>query len=305
MVGSVVEQHNYREGRRFESYTVFSFISVVEKRKENTMNKCNFQKVVHTTMNNLNKGMPFMLSCCSAAGVVITTVFAVRATPKALRKIQTDSKKNHDGDDGAYTPLEAIRSAWEYYIPATFAGGITIFCIFSSNMLSKRQQMALTSAYAMLNDSYKNYKNKVKEIYGEEAHQKIIDSIIINECKDVYMSGQDIANYNSLDFDEHDPKDNRLFYDVFSKRYFESTINRVIQAEYFLNRDYSIGGNVSVNNFYGFLGLADVEGGDELEWCMDTGIYWIDFNHRKTILDDGLEVCVIEMIFEPEPVTLD
>lgn len=48
-----------------------------------------------------------------------------------------------------------------------------------------------------------------------------------------------------------------------------------------------------------------MEGGDELEWCMDTGIYWIDFNHRKTILDDGLEVCVIEMVFEPEPVTLD
>ena len=31
---------------------------------------------VHITMNNLNKGLPFMLSCCSAAGVVITTVFA-------------------------------------------------------------------------------------------------------------------------------------------------------------------------------------------------------------------------------------
>lgn len=66
-----------------------------------------------------------------------------------------------------------------------------------------------------------------------------------------------------------------------------------------MNRDYIIGGNVSVNNFYGFLGLADMEGGDELEWCMDTGIYWIDFNHRKTILDDGLEVCVIEWYLNP------
>lgn len=98
----------------------FSFISGVEKRKENAMKKGNFKKVVHITMNNLNKGLPFMLSCCSAAGVVITTVFAVRATPKALRKIQTDSKKNHDGDDGAYTPLEAIILLAAMYLSIIF-----------------------------------------------------------------------------------------------------------------------------------------------------------------------------------------
>ena len=32
IVGSVVEQHNYREGRRSESYTVFSFIFFLERR---------------------------------------------------------------------------------------------------------------------------------------------------------------------------------------------------------------------------------------------------------------------------------
>ena len=45
------------------------------------------------------------------------------------------------------------------------------------NVLSKRQQAALTSAYALLNDSYNNYKDKLKELYGEEAHQKIVDAI--------------------------------------------------------------------------------------------------------------------------------
>lgn len=60
------------------------------------------------------------------------------------------------------------------YIPAAISGTATIFCIFGANVLSKRQQAALTSAYALLNDSYNNYKDKLKELYGEEAHQKIV-----------------------------------------------------------------------------------------------------------------------------------
>ena len=268
------------------------------------MKKPNLQRLAQRSKIYLRKASPTILSGLGAAGVIVTSVLAVHATPKALRKIRADSKVNHDGDPEAYSQLEAVRSAWVCYIPAAISGTATIFCIFGANVLSKHQQAALTSAYALLNDSYNNYKDKLKELYGEEAHQKIVDAIAAEKAEDVYITSTGLVRNSSLDFDEHDPKDNRLFYDVFSKRYFESTINRVIQAEYFLNRDYIIGGNVSVNNFYGFLGLADMEGGDELEWNMDTGIYWIDFNHRKTILDDGLEVCVMEMVFEPEPVTL-
>ena len=32
----------------------------------------------------------------------------------------------------------------------------------------------------------------------------------------------------------------------------------------------------------------------------DDGEYWIEFNHRKAILDDGLEVYILEMPFAPE-----
>lgn len=31
----------------------------------------------------------------------------------------------------------------------------------------------------------------------------------------------------------------------------------------------------------------------------DEGEYWIEFNSRKTVLDDGLEVYILETPFEP------
>lgn len=232
------------------------------------MKKPNLQRLAQRSKIYLRKASPTILSGLGAAGVIVTSVLAVRATPKALRKIRADSKTNHDGDPEAYSKLEAVKSAWVCYIPAAISGTATIFCIFGANVLNKRQQVALTSAYALLNDSYNNYKDKLKELYGEEAHQKIVDAIAAEKAKDVYITSTGLVRNSSLDFDEHDPNDERLFYDAYSNRYFESSIN--------------------------------LEGGDTVGWSIDTGIYWIDFNHSKVTLDDGLEVLVIDMDWVPD-----
>lgn len=51
---------------------------------------------------------------------------------------------------------------------------------------------------------------------------------------------------------------------------------------------------------YEMLGLSAIDGGEYVGWNCDDGLYWIDFNHRKTVLDDGLEVYVIEMVWTPD-----
>lgn len=243
------------------------------------------------------------MTCIGAIGVVATSAMAVRVTPKALKLIHKDSRIEHNGDPYAYTKAEAIRSAWKCYIPSVLIGTSTIVCIFGANVLSRHQQAALTSAYALVNNAYQEYRSKVKELYGEETHQRIVDSIAKDKCKDVYISSPGIFNSSSLDFDEHDPEDNRLFYDSFSKRYFESSVIRVIEAEYHLNRNWWLGAEICLNDFYELLGLDNIDGGDELSWFPEDGINWIDFNHHKTVLDDGLEIYVIEFVFTPRLAT--
>ena len=263
------------------------------------MKKPNLQRLAQRSKIYLRKASPTILSGLGAAGVIVTSVLAVHATPKALRKIRADSKVNHDGDPEAYSKLEAVRSAWVCYIPAAISGTATIFCIFGANVLNKHQQAALTSAYALLNDSYNNFKDKLKELYGEEAHRKIIDAIAAEKAKDVYITADGICESTSLSFDERNPDDMRLFYDTFSRRYFESTIAQVLEAEYHLNRNWSLGGDVCVNDFYNFLGIEPIDGGDYLSWFYEDGISWIDFNHRKTVLEDGLEVYMVDIVYTP------
>ena len=75
------------------------------------MKKPNLQRLAQRSKIYLRKASPTILSGLGAAGVIVTSVLAVRATPKALRKIRADSKVNHDGDPEAYSKLEAVRSA--------------------------------------------------------------------------------------------------------------------------------------------------------------------------------------------------
>lgn len=85
---------------------------------------------------------------------------------------------------------------------------------------------------------------------------------------------------SSLEFEDAN-EEQRLFYDSFSKRYFQATISQVLQAEYHINRNMVLGAFVTLNDFYDFLGISHVEGGDVVGWLLSDSMYWIDFDNSK------------------------
>lgn len=235
-----------------------------------------------------------ILTVIGGAGVVATSIMAVKATPKALRRI--DQAKDEKGEE--LTKLETVKVAGPAYIPSVIVGVSTIACIFGANMLNKRQQAALMSAYALVDSSYKEYKNKVKAIHGEEAHQNIVNAIAVEKADDMYIRNAYLCG--ECDLGKEEDSEPRLFYDLHSGRYFESTIEQVISAEYHLNRNYILRGYAYLNELYEFLGIKETDYGSVLGWApLDDGMYWIEFNHRKVVMDDGLECYILEMPFEP------
>ena len=236
-----------------------------------------------------------ILTSIGGIGVVATSILAVKATPKAIMLL--DEAKEEKGDD--LTKWETVKTAGPSYIPSIVTGAATIACIFGANALNKHQQAALTSAYALLDQSYKEYKNKLKELYGEETHNEIVNSIMVEKAEDIGVRGAYFSSTCDLSLEENDGEP-KIFYDEHSSRYFESTIEQVMNAEYHLNRNYILRGYSYLNEFYEFLGIEETDYGSVLGWApTDEGMYWIDFNHRKVVMDDGLEVYIIEMPFEP------
>ena len=235
-----------------------------------------------------------ILTIAGGVGVIVTAVMAVKATPEANELLEKASKKK--GED--LTAVEKIKIAGPRYVPTILMGAGTVACIFGANVLNKRQQAALVSAYAMIDSSYKEYKQKLKELYGDEAHEEIVNAIAVEKSKEVGITASTFAT-NSCLTDDVACGEPVLFYDEWSKRYFESTIEQVITAEYHLNRNFILRGFTVLNELYEFLGLETTDYGNQVGWTIEDELYWIDFNHRKVVLDDGLECYIIETPWGP------
>lgn len=245
----------------------------------------------------IRKSSPVILSCLGAAGVISTSVLAVKATPKAVEQIKAKSREQHDGDPYASTPAEAVSACWTCYIPAAVSGVVSIACIISSNVLNTKNQAALLSAYSALDRSYKAYRKTANKVYGEDA-----DHVIRAEmAKDMAVHANGYRVYNP----EADSSDKVLFYDFFSNRYFTSTLAAVLNAQYHLNRNFVLGKDCPINDFYEFLGLEPVKNGDNIGWpteeMFEDGFLWIDFDTSLTKLDDGMQCYVISAMFDPVP----
>lgn len=226
-----------------------------------------------------------ILTSIGGVGVVATAVMAVTATPKALALVE--QSKEEKGEE--LTKAEIVKVAGPAYIPAILVGVSTIACIFGANALNKRQQASLMSAYALMNSSFKEYKDKVKEMHGEEGEKEVRAEL----AKDKYEEA-DV---------QHEDDGKQLFYDEYSKRYFRATNETVLMAEYAINKTLAEDCYASLNEFYDLLGLDPVEYGDQVGWSSAQmfEMYWsswIEFWHEKVELEDGME-CYIINITEP------
>ena len=247
-------------------------------------------------IRGLKKALPYILSGLSVAGVVATAVFSSKATVKAL---EVKEQKQ------LTTKEDLIKQSWKYYIPAALTVLATAACIIGNGVVSRKKQMSLIAAYTLMAKNYKQYRNEVKELYGEEVDKKVISAIAIQKVpKEHAVFQPGLTNIACLDWGANDEETEHLFYDSIGQTYFTSTISQVLQAEIGLNRDFELGGFVSLNDFHNFLGIEEVPGGNEVGWCVCDGYQFIDFIHYRVVLDESpdgehFEAYVIDSEFEP------
>lgn len=237
-------------------------------------------RLLNTANLFLKRNSSTILTCIGAVGVVATTVLAVKATPKAISLLeQAEEEKGEE-----LTTFEKVNVAGPAYIPSAVVGASTIACIFGANVLNKRQQASLMSAYALVSNSYKDHKAKVEELYGQEATFKIREEIAKDKYEDYTMMREPMH------------EDEVLFFDDFSLQFFYSTLDDVLRAEYQFNQDFMMSGSACLNEFYDMVGLGRIEAGYQLGWSArsgnaDLGYAYIPFEHQKMTFGDGTMDC--------------
>ena len=246
-------------------------------------------QMVAKTQRYTKNNAPTILSCLGALGVVGTTLSAIKATPKAMTLLEDQEEIKIERDGEYLTVFEKAIIVAPVYLPTILLGTATITCIFGANVLNKQKQAALTSAYAYLNSSFNEYKDKVKAIYGEDGEKRVREEI----AKDKYI--QQTMPESSEEM---------LFFEEYSGRYFECTLFDLQNAMYKLNRLFALEGYVNLNDFYDYVGLPPAEVGAVLGWsglkCWEVcNKAWIDIKWDDMELPDGVVAHAIRFPISP------
>lgn len=251
------------------------------------MKKPNLAKMFKRTQTAISKHSPEILTGIGIAGMVTTTVLAVKATPKALVLIQDEK---YDKDVGKLTPVEVVKVAWKPYVPAAITGAASVACLIGASSVSSRRNAALATAYKLSETAFNEYRDKVVETIGEKKEQAVKDKVAEEAVKKKPVEKSEVIITD---------KGKTLFLDYMSGRYFESDIETVKKAEIELNRrmQHDTFGSASLNEFYDELGLEHIGAGDDIGWNVHK---LIDLYFSSQISNDGRPAIVISHNNRPD-----
>lgn len=234
------------------------------------------KQVITNTLKSLQKTMrkhsPAILTGIGIAGMVATTVMAVRATPKALRMV--DDKEIEDGK--RLTTSEIIKTTRKCYIPAAVTGICSAACIIGASSISARRNAALVTAYTISETALKEYKDKAVEVVGPKKEQAIRDAVAKEQLEKANVTERKFVATGRGETPCFDPLTNTCF---------KSDIETLRKAENVLNKRMRDEVRVTVNEFLEEIGLdpCDESIGENLGWDIDKG--WIDLDFSSQLVD--------------------
>lgn len=149
--------------------------------------------VTSKAVMKLKKHSPEILVVAGIAGTVVSAVLACKATTKVAEILdETKGTLNtiHDGmDTGAingqeYTTEDGKKDTVivyaqtgmklaKLYGPAIILGTLSITSILASNNILRKRNVALGAAYAAIDKSFKEYRGRVIERFGEQVDTEL------------------------------------------------------------------------------------------------------------------------------------
>lgn len=257
------------------------------------MAKVNVTKFIQNTWTALSKHSPEILTGIGIAGMITTTVLAVKATPKALELIEEKKKELFKIDADSYedcelTAVDTIKVAWKPYIPSIVTGVCSMACLIGASSVSSRRNAALATAYQLSRTALSDYKDKVVETIGEEKEKIIKDKIAEDKVKSKPAKNSEIILTE---------KGNTLCFDAISGRYFKSDPEQIRKVENIINRRLLHESYVSLNEFYDELGLKHTDIGKDLGWSSEDG--YLELYLSPILAEDDRPCLAIEYSLAP------
>ena len=225
------------------------------------------KKIRDNVVNTISDKSPEILIGFGLAGMLTSTVLAVKATPKALDILEREDRE--------LSKVDKVKLTWKCYAPAAIGYCVSAACIIGANSVNAKRNAVLAGAYKLSETALLEYRDKVTEVLGEEKEKEIRDSIAEDRVNKAERKGEVIIA----------GKGDTLCYDMHSGRYFKSNMDEIKRKLNEINYKLMQDNILSVNDFYDQIGLDPISTGYDFGWLVDDGLIRLYFT--STLTEDG------------------
>ena len=273
----------------------------------------------------LRKHSPEILITAGIVGTIASAVIACKASTK-VSSIIDDTKEQldavheakdkyidnpTDNEETVYTMDDVKKDTAiiyiqtgvklaKLYIPAVALGALSLSCIVVSNNILRKRNIALAAAYTALDTSYKEYRNRVVERFGEEIDKQFRHGIKAIEIVETSTdeNGNETTSTKTINTVEG-CSDYARYFEAGTSPYWEkeSAYNEMfLEAQQnYANDRLKANGYLFLNDVYESLGFEKTKAGQIVGWVYDpenpNGDNYVDFGimelyHPRSDSDD-------------------
>lgn len=261
--------------------------------------------VANKTVMKLKKDSPEILVVAGVVGAVASAVIACKATTK-VGKITEEAKDMidaiHDAEQNGVTPagetytkedaqkelaITYVQTGVKYaklYAPAVILGSLSITSILASNNILRKRNVALGAAYAAIDKSFKEYRGRVIERFGEQVDHELKYNIKAKKFEEVETDPetgkQKKVKKTVMVTDPNLQSDYAVYFDNKSRNY-ETNMdyNRMFlkAQQQFANDKLQARGHIFLNEVLDDLDLPRSPAGQIVGWTKDGPDGYVNF----------------------------
>lgn len=295
----------------------------------------------------LKKHSPEILVVTGVIGAVTSAVLACKATAKATKIIEESkhdigviddivadpekykkdlpdgyTQKDHDNDRRIIKTKAAVNVA-KTYAPAAVLGVLSITCIFAGTNILRKRNVALAAAYTTVDNSFKEYRNRVIERFGKDLDRELKYNIKSKEVEETVLdeNGKEKTVKKTVNVVNSDNgvSEYARFYDDGCKGWqkdSEHNLWMLTRFQNMANDKLKSEGYIFLNDVYEMLGIPKTKAGQIVGWVyneknpsgdnyVDFGIYnvhdeakrdFVNGYERSILLDFNVDGNILDLI---------
>lgn len=290
-------------------------------------------RTFHKTAFQLKKHSPEILIVAGVVGTVTSTVMACKATTK-VSTILDNAKEDIDTIHQVTENPEMVTEEYtvedskkdlaivyvrtgvdmvKLYAPSVLLGAASLTCIVASHTILRKRNIALAAAYATIDKSFKDYRGRIVERFGEELDKELKYNIKAKEIEEIVVNedGTETSVKKTVQVMDPTPSEFSIFFDEYCSGHTKDasankTFLKLQQAH--ANDKLRRQGYLFLNDVYEMLGAQKTRAGQVVGWIYDeknpTGDNYVDFgifdqcgvekfDERKRAFVNGFERSVL------------